>query len=133
MKVYSIKEYLPIYFILIPSLSLSMSRRTEKVSSLLQQEIGRLIQGLELSALTTVLKVQVTPDLKWGKTFITVMGDEKQQALVLAELKRNIYSIQKAINQEMAMKIVPRISFILDHGEEHAAKINELLKKARED
>ena len=123
---------MPIYFILIPHSSLPMSRRTEKVSSLLHQEIARLIQEFELPALTTVSKVQVTPDLKWGKAFITVMGDESKQKQVLAELKKNIYSIQKAVNAEMGMKIVPRISFVLDHGEEYAAKINELLRKAQE-
>ncbi len=109
-----------------------MSRRTEKVSSLLHQEIGRLIHQFELPALTTVSKVEVTQDLKWGKAFITVMGDEIKQKAVLAELKKSIYDIQKAVNLEMGMKIVPRISFVLDHGEEYAAKINELLKKARE-
>jgi len=91
-----------------------------------------LIQEFELPALTTVSKVQVTADLKWGKVFVTVMGDEAKQKLTLAELKKNIYGIQKAVNQELGMKIVPRISFILDHGEEYAAKINELLRKARE-
>jgi ribosome-binding factor A len=110
-----------------------MTRRTEKVSSLLHQEISRLIHELELPALTTVSKVQVTPDLKWGKTFITVMGDEAQQKQVLAELKNNIYDIQKSVNAEMGMKIVPRISFVLDHGQEYASKINELLRKANEE
>lgn len=109
-----------------------MSRRTEKVSSLLHQELGRLIHEFELPALTTVSKVVVTPDMKWGKAFITVMGDEEKQKAVLAELKKNIYNIQKSINAEMGMKIVPRISFVLDHGEEYAAKINELLRKANE-
>ena len=59
-----------------------MSRRTEKVSSLLHQEIARLIQEFELPALTTVSKVQVTADLKWGKVFVTVMGDEAKQKLL---------------------------------------------------
>ncbi len=110
-----------------------MSRRTEKVSSLVQQEVGEFILKLELPALTTISKVEITPDLKWGKIWITVMGDAAKQAGVLEVLKENLFDIQGELNRALAMKIVPRVKFVIDHGEEYAAKINELLRKAKED
>ncbi len=110
-----------------------MSRRTEKVSSLLQQEIGDFIVQLELPALTTISKVEVTPDLKWCKTWITVMGDASKQEEVLKTLNENLYDLQGELIEKLAMKIVPRVKFVIDHGEEYAAKINELLRKAKED
>jgi ribosome-binding factor A len=110
-----------------------MSRRTEKVSSLVQQEVGDYILRLELPALTTISKVEITPDLKWGKIWITVMGDVKKQTEVLKILQENIFDLQGELNRAMAMKIVPRIKFVVDHGEEYAAKINELLRKTHED
>jgi ribosome-binding factor A len=110
-----------------------MSRRTEKVSSLLQHEIGDYILQLELPALTTISKVEVTPDLKWCKVWVTVMGDEKKQASVLDILNENLRDMQKELNQSLTMKFVPRVKFVLDHGEEYAAKINELLRKANDE
>jgi ribosome-binding factor A len=110
-----------------------MSRRTEKVSSLLQQEIGDYLLQLELPALTTISKVEVTPDLKWCKVWITVMGDLKKQEAVMKVLTENLRDMQKELNQSLTMKFVPRVKFVVDHGEEYAAKINELLRKANQD
>ncbi|HEX9503649.1 MAG TPA: 30S ribosome-binding factor RbfA [Patescibacteria group bacterium] len=110
-----------------------MTRRTEKVSSLLQQEIGDYLLQLELPALTTISKVEVTPDLKWCKVWITVMGDEKLQAQVLETLREKLYDLQGELNRALAMKFVPKVKFVVDHGEEYAAKINDLLRKAKED
>ena|SRR6185436_10896269 len=109
-----------------------MSRRTEKVSSLIQQEIGNYLLHLELPALTTISKVEVTPDLKWCKTWLTIMGDEKAQKAVMNTLHEKMFDLQGELNRTLEMKIVPRVKFVIDHGEEYAAKINELLRKANE-
>lgn len=109
-----------------------MSRRTEKVASLVQQEVGNYLLQMELPALTTISKVEVTPDLKWGKVWITVMGDEQKQKAVLENLKENIYDIQGALNRTLEMKIIPRVKFAIDHGQEYASHINELLREAKE-
>jgi ribosome-binding factor A len=110
-----------------------MSRRTEKVASLIQHEVGEFMAQLELPALTTISKVEITPDLKWGKVWITIMGDEKIQEEVLEELGENLFDLQGELNRKLEMKFVPRLKFEIDHGEEYAAKINELLKKANQD
>jgi len=110
-----------------------MTRRSEKVSSLLQQEIGEYLLLQELPALTTISKVEVTPDLKWGKIWITVMGDAGVQAQVLESLNDNLFELQGILNRKFTMKFVPRVKFVLDHGEEYAAKINELLRQANAD
>lgn len=110
-----------------------MTRRTEKVASLLHHEVGEYLLHFELPAITTISKVEVTPDLKWCKIWITILGDAGIQQEVLRLLKENLPKMQTAVNQNMTMKFVPKISFVVDHGEEYAAKINDLLKKTRED
>ncbi|MEJ0021700.1 MAG: ribosome-binding factor A [Candidatus Doudnabacteria bacterium] len=110
-----------------------MSRRTEKVASLMHEKIGEYLKLLELPALTTISKVEVTPDLKWSKVWITVMGDGKKQTEVLKIIGENLRDLQKQLNRELTMKFVPKIKFVMDHGEEYAAKINELLRKTHEE
>ena len=110
-----------------------MSRRTEKVESLLQHEVGNFILQLELPALTTISKVEVTPDLKWCKIWITIMGDKEQHEEVLDILRENKRELQDELNDKLTMKFVPRIKFVIDHGEEYASHINELLRKAHEE
>ena len=109
-----------------------MSRRTEQVAASLQQEIGAYLQKLELPSLTTISKVEVTPDLKWGKVWITVMGDETKQETVLAILKAQLFDLQGELNRKFKMKFVPRVKFVIDHGQEYASHINDILRKANE-
>lgn len=108
-----------------------MSRRTEKVESVLQREVGEYLLSLELAALTTISKVEVTEDLKWAKVWITVFGDENKGQEVLDQLIGELPEIQESLMEKLEMKIVPRVKFVLDHSEEYSSHINELLKKTR--
>jgi ribosome-binding factor A len=111
-----------------------MSRRTEQVASLVQIELGRMMAKLELPAMTTISKIEVTPDLKWAKVGITILNASAEtEARVLETLRANIYDMQGNLNRALEMKIVPRITFFVDKGEEYASRINELLRKAKED
>jgi len=65
-----------------------MSIRTEKVASLLQHEIGSILEK-ELprgGALVTVVAVKVTADLSIARFYVSIIGTEKQQAEVMAWL-----------------------------------------------
>jgi len=106
-----------------------MSRRTEKVAALLHKEVGEYLLRQDLPSLTTVSKTEVTPDLKWCKVWITIMGSKPEQAIVLRTLKSGLSEFQHELIQKLSMKIVPRVSFVVDHGEEYAAHINDLLRK----
>lgn len=107
-----------------------MTRRTEKVSSTLQTKLGQLMNELELPFLTTISKVEVSPDLKHAKVWITVFSDkEKDEKAVLAVLHENIYDLQGGINEHLKSKNVPRIAFAIDHSEQYASHINKLLKE----
>ena len=110
-----------------------MSRRTEKVAALLHQEAGEYLSRLELPGLTTISKTEVTPDLKWGKVWVTIMGVSSVQRRTLAAINEELSEFQYSLIRKLRMKIVPRVSFILDHGEEYAAHINELLKKTHDE
>ncbi len=110
-----------------------MSRRIEKVSALLHQEVGEYLLRLELPALTTISKVDVTPDMKYCKVWVTILGPAGKQQQTLKILKAALPEMQKEINHKFTMKIVPRISFVLDHAEEYASHINELLKKTQDE
>jgi ribosome-binding factor A len=111
-----------------------MSRRTEQVASLVQRHLGSAMQELELPFLVTISKVEVTPDLKHAKVWITVLpSGEENEAQVLDILASNRYELQGRLLKELVMKNVPRAHFEIDHSQEYAAHINEILKKNDEE
>lgn len=111
-----------------------MTRRTEQVGSLLQKELGELMLGLELPAMTTISRVVVTEDLKHAKVWITVFSENASlEKEVLSQLDKQVFELQGEINRRLKMHHAPRISFGLDNSEHYASRINELLKRTHED
>lgn len=107
--------------------------RTERVASLIQELLGPAIREytLETNSLATVSRVEVTPDMRTAKVWLSIFGG--QDELVLAELKKHIYHIQGALNRELTMKIIPRLEFVLDTSPRQAQAIAELIDKIHQD
>lgn len=105
------------------------SVRTERVGSLIQELLGPVIREytLETGSLVTVSKVDVTPDMRIAKVWLSVFGGTDTTALT--ELQKNIYHIQGDINRELTMKVIPRLEFHLDTSPRQAQHISELIDK----
>ena len=88
---------------------------------------------VDLPNLTTISKVEVSPDLKHSKVWISVFSDKPEdEREVLSVLNENIYDLQGEINRRFKSKIVPRITFQIDHSLKHASTINRLLRETKE-
>lgn len=110
-----------------------MSRRTDKVSSLMQKEIGRMLLELELPAMVTVSHVLVSPDMKYGKVLVTIFpSDEQTEKEILDRLHSSIRDMQAVLNKTFTMKFVPKISFAVDYSQDYADKINRLIDETKQ-
>jgi ribosome-binding factor A len=111
-----------------------MSKRTEKVAALIQKELGEYLLGIELPAMTTISRVEVTADLKHAKIWITVFSEDLgMEQQVLKTLQSNIYDMQGELNRTLVMHHAPRIAFAVDNSLHYASRINELIKRTHED
>lgn len=62
----------------------------------------------------TVLHVEVAPDVQSAKVYISIMGDEKTQALCLHGLESAKGFIQSKIADRIQTRYTPVIKFVLD-------------------
>jgi ribosome-binding factor A len=104
------------------------SNRIEKVNSLLQKEISIIIaRDFDFTgALVTLTHVQATPNLIEAKAYISVLPEEKNDAIV-AILNKGVYAVQKKINKLLNMRPIPKIIFVKDDNISEAAKVEEIL------
>jgi len=108
--------------------------RQKKVNAFLQRRLAEIIKEKDfsdLSGLMTISKVEVTPDLREAKVWFSVFGQKPQEVLKI--LEKEIYSIQGELYKDASMKIVPKVRFVIDHSEEHAQRVNELIRKIHHD
>ena len=111
-----------------------MSRRTERVASLIQREIGSVIQQ-ELTdvriGFVTISRVEVTTDMAFAKVHVSVMGTDKQKRDSMAGLAHSASFLRTHLAKVMKMRTVPRIQFIEDKNLEHGFRINEILNEIK--
>jgi len=111
-----------------------MSNRIEKVNSLLQQEVGKIILrdfAFSPEILVSITKVETTGNLIEAKVFVSVFPEPKADPIINA-LNKSVYDIQYKINRTLRMRPIPKIKFVKETEISKAAKIEELLYKAKE-
>lgn len=105
-------------------------KRLERVNQLIKEEISRLLQR-ELKdprlGFVTVTEVEVTPDLKTAKVFVSVLGTDEQWARSLQALESARGFIWSWLRRHLDLRVTPEIVFRPDHSMEHAARMQALL------
>ena len=112
------------------------TRRQKQVAELLHQEISQLIQYRTQDprlGFVTVTGVEVTPDLRQAKVFITVLGDEADTRSTLEGLASAARYFRRELGQSLALRYVPHLSFELDTSLEYGMHIDEILDSIKED
>lgn len=116
----------------------TMSHRTQKVASLIKQEIGKLFTNefADLSPnMITVTQVRMSDDLSVAKVFLSVWGrieDVDLTFIRLEERKKDIrYELAKSIKNHF--RVIPELIFRKDDSQEYSQKIEALFKKIHEE
>jgi ribosome-binding factor A len=81
----------------------------------------------------TVLAVEVAPDMREAKVFISVMGSESQQRTTLNGLKNATGFLQAKIADRIETRYTPRLTFVIDEGVKKSVAVQQILEQiARE-
>jgi len=113
-------------------------KRLERVNQLIKEEVSMLLHR-ELKdprlGFVTVTEVEVTPDLKHAKVYVSVLGPEERWVSSLAALDSARGFVWNWLRRHLDLRVTPDLAFRPDRSMEHAAHIQSLLAdlRARED
>lgn len=96
--------------------SVKNTRINSEVLRELSRIISREIKDPRISAMTTVVAVEVAPDLKTCKAYISVLGSEEEQKSTLEGLKNAHGYIKRELAHSINLRNTPDIRFILDQS-----------------
>jgi ribosome-binding factor A len=77
----------------------------------------------------TVVGVEVLPDMKSAKVFVSIMGTEKEQQLGLSGLQNAAGFLQKKIAERIESRYTPRLTFVLDKGVKASLEVDRILRE----
>ena len=77
----------------------------------------------------TVVGVEVLPDMKSAKVYVSIMGTEKAQQLGLSGLQNAAGFLQRKIADRIETRYTPRLQFVLDQGVKKSLEVARILKE----
>ena len=93
--------------------------------------ISRGIKDPRVSPMTTVVAVEVAPDLKTAKAYVSVLGDEEAQKNTLAGLKSAEGYIRRELARTVNLRNTPQIKFVVDQSIEYGVTMSKLIDDVR--
>lgn len=110
--------------------SVKNTRINGEVHRVLAEVIRSGIKDPRINPMTSVVAVEVAPDLKTCKAWVSVLGDEDSQQDTLAGLKSAEGYIRSLLAKKVNLRNTPEIRFILDqsiaYGVSMSRKIDEV-------
>ncbi len=117
------------------------SIKNTRVNAEVQKELSNILrEGIKdprVAPMTSVVSVEVAPDLKTCKAYISVLGDEKAQEDTIKGLQSAEGYIRRELARSLNMRNTPEVKFVLDqsiaYGVAMSKKIDEVTKDIKEE
>ena len=113
------------------------SRRTSRVNEQIRDEISDLIRNSlsdpRLAEIVSVTEVDVTPDFRSARVYVSTFGDEEAKKSTLVALEAASSFLRRELKPRLNMRAIPMLTFIRDDSLESGMRLSELIKEANTD
>ena len=107
------------------------SIKNTRINSEVQRELAHIIRSEikdpRIHPFTSVVLVEVAPDLKTCKAYISVLGDEQARADTMEGLQSALGFIRRQLARNLNLRNTPEIRFILDQSIEYGVRMSKLI------
>ncbi|MBO7357675.1 MAG: 30S ribosome-binding factor RbfA [Lachnospiraceae bacterium] len=108
-----------------------------RINEEVYRELANIIRGEikdpRLSPMTSVVAVEVAPDLKTCKAYISVLGDEEAQKSSYIALKSAEGFIKNQLAKRINLRNTPSIKFIMDNSIEYGVNMSKMIEDVNKD
>ncbi len=109
--------------------------RRDRINEEYKSALASVIRELKdprIPVMTSVVTVSVTPDQKFAKANISVMGDAATVKEAIKALNSAKGFIRREVASRISMRLAPEINFVADGSIEYGAHIAKLLQEVHE-
>ena len=117
------------------------SRKNIRINNEVQKELSKILRDdlkdPRVGMMTSITDVEVAPDLKTCKVYVSILGSEEEQKDTMDGLKNASGFIRRQLASGLNLRNTPEIIFLPDHsiayGIDMIQKIDELTKDLKDD
>jgi ribosome-binding factor A len=112
-----------------------MSERMRRVNESVRAVVAEALADLKdpRIGLVTVTAVEVSPDLREGRVFVSVLGNERKRQRTLEGLESAHGYLQSRLAHELELKRTPHLSFAYDPTVERGVRMTKLIDELAPD
>lgn len=104
-----------------------------RVNSEVQREMSQIIRedlkDPRIHPMTSVMSVEVTPDLKYAKIFVSVLGDDEEKEKTMEGLRKSASYARHQLARRMNLRNTPELTFVLDTSIEYGVKMSKRIEE----
>lgn len=113
--------------------SIKNTRINQEVQKELSSLIARELKDPRVNPMTSVVAVEVAPDLKTAKVYISVLGDEASQKATMEGLKSAAPFLRSELAHRVNLRNTPELKFIGDQSIEYGVNMSKLIDEVTAD
>jgi ribosome-binding factor A len=106
--------------------------RPERIQELIKEDVSRIIREKVSDpriGFVSVTSVEITPDLKEAKIFVSVLGNKEERDKSLEGLRSATSFIRGQLGKTLQLRFVPEINFVYDKSIERGSRVLAIMGK----
>lgn len=113
--------------------SIKNTRINMEVQRELSKVISQEMKDPRIDPMTSVIAVEVTPDLKQAKVYVSVLGSDEKKQNTLEGLKSATPFIRKHLARTINLRNTPELKFFMDESIEYGVSMSKLIDDVNKD
>ena len=113
------------------------SIKNTRINGEVQKELSKIItteiKDPRISPLTSVVAVEVAPDLKTAKVYISTLGNEEERQDTLRGLKSAAPFMRSQLAKNINLRNTPELKFVMDQSIEYGVNMSKLINDVNKD
>lgn len=107
------------------------SVKNTRINGEVQKELSKIIsmeiKDPRIHPMTSVVNVEVAPDLKHAKVYISVLGNEEERNDTYAGLRSAAPYIRSLLAKSINLRNTPELHFVMDQSIEYGINMSKLI------
>lgn len=104
-------------------------RINSEVAREISRIISREIKDPRIDPMTSVVRAEVTADLKYCKVYVSILGSEEARKNTMAGLRSATPFIRHMLAETVNLRLTPEITFIEDESIEYGVRMTNLINQ----
>jgi len=110
--------------------------RNDRLASQIKRALSEIIisdSDLPSGMIISITDVELTRDLRYGKVFYSVLGDNAMREKATLYFEAQAKELRMKVASQIRVKFIPELKYIYDNSIERGQRIDQLLDQIKND